>query len=311
MKRNHGRINQTSLDMLVSWRGNCDVQLLIYESDPEHPDVKEISRVTDYVVSYSCKGNTTRKEEKEMTKSILLGADDSESGAFDLKRVCKQVMNKAATRRLISKQEASVMLADLPLSHCSECIETVSISNNRKITVEKDSSKGTKKLIKAYADRDKRFHHLSLHEYFFVHREQLMKKRPAIPHYVGSNGYPIFPVTQAYCRHVLLVYKPWTIYPEKREWKKEFQVFINTKDCPKSARLTYDRVMQRHYMGTKFVDPKAAQVDNTKNKMSEEDEIALLLTGMGAQDLDQNNMDAIKKINRGHDHDWGKPPMVS
>lgn len=64
MPRNHGRLNQTSLDMLRAWRGNCDVQILIYDSDPDHPDPREIAKVTDYVVGYSTKGNKTLKEEK-------------------------------------------------------------------------------------------------------------------------------------------------------------------------------------------------------------------------------------------------------
>ena len=72
MPRNHARVNQTSLDLLQSWRGNCDVQILVYDCDPKHPNLSEIARVTDYVVSYACKGNTTVKEEREQNKSLIL-----------------------------------------------------------------------------------------------------------------------------------------------------------------------------------------------------------------------------------------------
>ena len=63
MPRNHPRVTQTSIDLIRSWRGNCDIQFLIYESPPGFIDVKEISRVTDYVAGYTCKGGTTLKEE--------------------------------------------------------------------------------------------------------------------------------------------------------------------------------------------------------------------------------------------------------
>ena len=63
LKRNHPRMNQVSKDMLSSWRGNCDIQILVCDSNPSNPDVKEISRVTDYVVGYTCKGGTTLQEE--------------------------------------------------------------------------------------------------------------------------------------------------------------------------------------------------------------------------------------------------------
>ena len=42
MDRNHSRINQTSLDMLKSWRGNCDIQILIYKSDPDKPIIVDV-----------------------------------------------------------------------------------------------------------------------------------------------------------------------------------------------------------------------------------------------------------------------------
>jgi hypothetical protein len=222
MERNHSRVNQTSTDLLSSWRGNCDIQLLIYESDPDRPNIKEISRVTDYVVAYQCKGNSTYLEERETTKHIIMNAESGLGGKQDLKRVCKKVMNKAATRRLISKQEASVFLADLPLTRCSEFIETVSISKSTCLNTDKSQSSTSKKFLDHYASRAPQHHHLSLHEYFFVFREEIHNRPPAIPHYVGVNGYPCFPVSQGYARHVLICYKPWTIYPEKQTMDQRF-----------------------------------------------------------------------------------------
>ena len=35
------------------------------------PDVNTISRVTDYVVNYSCKGNATMIEERFMSKNFV------------------------------------------------------------------------------------------------------------------------------------------------------------------------------------------------------------------------------------------------
>lgn len=64
MPRNNKSVLQTSKDMLRSWRANCDIQLLIYETDPINPDPKEISRVVNYIVGYSCKGGHTHAEER-------------------------------------------------------------------------------------------------------------------------------------------------------------------------------------------------------------------------------------------------------
>ena len=72
LPRNHPRVNQTSTTLLQSWRGNCDIQLIVYDSDPNQPSLAEIAKVSDYVVAYSCKGNCTYKEEREQNKQFLL-----------------------------------------------------------------------------------------------------------------------------------------------------------------------------------------------------------------------------------------------
>ena len=59
------------MDALQSWRANCDVQILIYTSDPNNPDPSKIAKVTDYVVGYACKGNKCMKEEKEWMKELI------------------------------------------------------------------------------------------------------------------------------------------------------------------------------------------------------------------------------------------------
>ena len=63
--------NQTSTEMLRSWRANCDIQLLIYSSDPKNPDPSEIARVVNYVVGYSCKGGHTHVEERNQLEDLV------------------------------------------------------------------------------------------------------------------------------------------------------------------------------------------------------------------------------------------------
>jgi hypothetical protein len=71
LQRNSKRMNQSSFTALRSWRANCDVQLIIYDSDPEYPNLDEIAKISDYVVSYTCKGNLRKQTEKGMMKKIV------------------------------------------------------------------------------------------------------------------------------------------------------------------------------------------------------------------------------------------------
>ncbi len=72
LRRKNNRLLQTSLYCLQAWRANCDISVLLYESNPKHRNAKEIAKVTDYVIGYACKGNATLNIEKKQVKDFAL-----------------------------------------------------------------------------------------------------------------------------------------------------------------------------------------------------------------------------------------------
>jgi len=72
LRRNHNKLLQTSLYCLQAWHTNCDISILLYESNPTYPNAKEIATVTDYVIGYACKGNATLNIEKKQVKDFAL-----------------------------------------------------------------------------------------------------------------------------------------------------------------------------------------------------------------------------------------------
>ena len=306
LPRNHSRVTQSSIDMLRSWRGNCDIQMLIYDSSPHNIDTQEISRVTDYVVGYIGKGNSTLLEEKETNKQLIMKAEEMTGDDNDLKRVSKKILNNSMTRRLMSKQETCVLLANLPLTTCSDHIETVSISNSKRLQTKKNQTRCS--LLDRCANRTSR-QDQSLHDFFHSERRRL-GSRPAIPHFTGINGLPTFPVTESYARQTLIVHKPWTTYPNPDSWIREFDRFINSKQCSKIARMQCDRVMQRHYNGTKFVDPVASNSHHDPLLDDFEDEEAILLAGLNGDKMEGIDSSLFDNIVRGQDFKWDKLPQV-
>lgn len=72
MKRtNSRRVNQLSVPMLRAWRANCDIQLLLYNTNPLYPDITEIESVTRYVVAYTSKKSHTLKTEREHIQNLI------------------------------------------------------------------------------------------------------------------------------------------------------------------------------------------------------------------------------------------------
>jgi hypothetical protein len=62
---------QSSLFLTPLWRANNDVQLLLYDSDPTNPDLFEIGKVTDYIISYAGKGNMKTEVEVHVLKTLV------------------------------------------------------------------------------------------------------------------------------------------------------------------------------------------------------------------------------------------------
>ena len=306
MKRNHARINQTSDVLLQSWRGNCDVQILIYDSDPMNPDLAEIARVTDYVVAYSCKGNVTWREEIEQTRHMIMAAEDITGDKMDIKRIVKQVMNKAASKRIISKQESMVLLGNLPLVQCSEIIDSVSINNSKRL--KGDGERATdNRFVTRYKNRKQEHEHLSLHQFY------LATKPNTIPNFVGVNSTPRFPVTPGYARHTVIVHCPWREYPQNINWVAAFNNFISSGHCPPSCRMTYDRVMQRHIRNLTHYEPKSSPPDHSKNEISQSDYELAMLVGLPDNQSYDGDPDTliIRQLDRGHDFKWDADAKVS
>ena len=128
MPRNHPRIMQTSLRCVRSWRANCDVQILLYDSDPLNPSPADIAKATDYIVGYACKGNESLKTEKLHMTSLILQSHEVAGDDSDVIRVARQLLNQTVGNKMISKQECMVHLGQLRLFECSETIETHSLS---------------------------------------------------------------------------------------------------------------------------------------------------------------------------------------
>jgi len=262
LPRNNRRIVTTSKWLVQGWRANCDIQVLLYDCDPLHPNPDEIARVTDYIVAYTCKGNETIVEEMKQMKALILGSQDTTGTIKDVKKIAKKLLNKITKDKIISKQECMCHLAKLDLFLCSESIETVSISGEYRLSTTGESKSSF--LVK-YAKRDTaKWNDTSLHEYFHFTKNSESSslsgsKKCIIPHYVGARSVPIYPPTQGYAKSILILHVPWknTFNEDKetRDYIDEFRRFLKSSICPVSVRIGYKRAKARYQQKKQFVEP--------------------------------------------------------
>jgi len=262
LPRDNTRIVASSRWLLQGWRANCDIQILLYDCDPFHPDPDEIARVTDYIVAYACKGNESAVEERTQMKALILGCEDISGTTNDVKRIARKLLNKTSKDKVISKQECMCHLAKLDLYLCSESIETVSISGEYRLCTSEEAKSS---FLARYAKRDiTKYDEMSLHQYFHYIKNsassrQYSSHKCIIPHYVGARSDPTFPVTEAYAKSVLILHEPWTNtfneQAESRDYIEEFKSFLKSPLCPMSVKIGYERAKTRHENKTQYVEP--------------------------------------------------------
>ena len=72
MPQNNRKVVQTSLYLATGWRANVDFQILLIYDDDGIVNIKDIACLTDYIVSYMCKGNETQIQEKKNMTTVIM-----------------------------------------------------------------------------------------------------------------------------------------------------------------------------------------------------------------------------------------------
>lgn len=261
-------------------------------------------------MAYSCKGATTFYEELDQSAKLILNSESIEGGKRDVMRVTKQILNDCARKRMISKQEAMVMLGGLDLVLCSETIENVSISSSKRLR-KMETKSADNSFITQYEKRSHLLEDKNMYDYWDIIKNPDKTTQQKIPHFVGVNGTPTYPVTEQYARHTLIVFKPWRKYPRQKTWKQDFNTYIHSPNVHIAAYLPYKRAFERYIRKTVYTQPKADAMRCSKDGMTEEDEGIINLCGLRKSDDIDKDIKLIKSLEKGIDFQWDKPPKVN
>ena len=227
----------------------------------------------------------------------------------DVIRLARQILNRQISQQTIPKQECMTMLAKLDLVLCSETIETLSISGCYKI-LKRDSNN----FVQKYRRRGTEHSHMSLYKYYQMIQYEEHPDTCYIPHFVGGSGQPKYPVTASYARTTLLIHQPWDEThkpPVEGRWIQQFEEFIVSNECPRSVKIAYERVKQRHISKTEHVKPVAVEepydIDWTASMDDDtRDILNIANTFARGEDDDTSTLNG-HKIDKGFEYDWAQP----
>jgi len=241
LKRSEGRMKQTSTLMLQSWRANCDVQLIIYDSDPNTLDISDVARITSYVVAYTCKGSLSARQEHDSIAALIKDSESlyEEHDLFDKARITRQILNSFFGKRIISKAECCFNVLSLPLVLCTENFDRISTTSYQKLHSSSYTAKragecpksvSDKNWIKRYSERKEELEHMSFIAYYHhikaiemaksrSQKKSAMLFKPCkenffIPVTIGLGCMAVYPVNErnglSYARTTLIFHKPWS-----------------------------------------------------------------------------------------------------
>ena len=285
---NNCRINACPEFALVSWRGNMDIQYLIYNTDPLNPDCQVIAKVCDYCVSYTCKGVKTTKEEINLNKCTVCRYTVTTDNQADQIRLVSQVLNKTTSSRLIPIQEVVVILLKLGMTTCTEQFDSISLNSCR---VRTDDKVGYRNLVDMYAVRPSAYNNYSLYDFFHLKKNNTRKgdlvnvkknvatrtdrqqKIVKVMHPVGAHTTPVYPPTPAYAQTMMKLYKPWRgrYHYDTANAVGRFQAFVKESTCPLPIKLSYEREADRFYNKRLNHEVTASEMETNEEEMSEED----------------------------------------
>lgn len=200
---------------------------------------------------------------------------------------------------------------ELPLTLCSEMIQTISITGSAKIYTEKT---GRPSLLSAYMNRPSCDENQSFSKFVYEHYRHI-DQRIFVPHYVGMNNSPCYPVSPSYARATLIIHSPWrNAYYHRLDDTSclgEFMDRIKNCKLPTTVKLNYLQAKQRYEHSHATADANKP-IGNDEMELDEEDQF--LLTHMATLTASQTHMNSTETTTecfyRGEDYDWSRRHTV-
>jgi hypothetical protein len=315
MPRNNRSITQASKYLCQGWRGNCDIQYLLYKSESDKIDASDVSRVTNYIVSYACKGNETEVEEKMALKDIVLASQTEFGDERDVKKLARRLLNECSKARVISKQEASCQLAGLELYSCSEKVQVESLAGEQRLGTSREAKKS---LLVRYANRPLSLRDMNLHDFFDFSNNKAtdvakLNWKVKIPLFTGARCEPVYPATPEYARAILLLYQPWhgqlKISSEREELLREFHKFIHdTNRCPVAVAIGYNRA--KLLKNAKEPTTRVSDIDYDTFTVKPDEETRVLVDLVSTIFAsEEETSDKSSELDLGKTYPWDKPTI--
>ncbi|XP_033726129.1 uncharacterized protein LOC117315835 [Pecten maximus] len=256
MARDHPMLVQHSQYHTQAWRANGDISIILSKSDPENPSVNDIIATEKYVTGYACKGGESTGAVVDFFNDMINSSSDDST----TKSLCTKLLMQT-TKRDVSAVEASFELSNLPLYRCSHTFQNVSLSGSR--VLERTGKTLTKKTsLDKYISRPD-----NATESWYGY----ICKSGYVPVISGKNIYCTWPLTEEYCRTMILLHWPnWRkisdIKKDNISWSEKMSEFLQMSARPNFVKADVERARLTSKKGSRNDDDGGSDDDSDGNE---------------------------------------------
>jgi hypothetical protein len=174
-------------------------------------------------------------------------------------------------------------------------------------------------MLMSYADRHTQFEYVSFCQFVYT-QSPVNESKLLVPHFVGLNNTPTYPVSACYARSTLIVHCPWrNMKYHKLDDSACISHFIHMMDhnkLPRSVKLSYLQAKNRYECEIResLTDGNGENKNDNDNddELDDDDEIVLkciaTLPGKSGETDSDDLFD--EHVCTGLDYDWSKRHTV-
>ena len=223
----HPRFLQHIKCRLLSWKGNCDTQVII-----EH----FLLALQNYLTQYACKGAASTEDFIQTYRLLLNDSDESTT----VKNLCQRLLLKIVGFVDVPEAAADFINTGGKLVRCTRKFNSVGLSGYRLVDTSRSSNNLTRPNVLdkfLSEERRKSYPDITLYDWAKICKKckcQCMH----VPVFTGARIYPVWPPSEEFSKSTLMCHSKgtWTKIDDLKgdfdTFLEAFGNFLDGNDCP-------------------------------------------------------------------------------
>ena len=228
-RRDHPRFLQNMKARLLSWKANCDTQVIIERC---------LLGLQNYLTGYACKGAASTEDFIQLYRSLIEDADDSNS----VKNLSQRLLLKIVGFIDVPAAAADFINTGGRLVRCTRKFNYVGLSGYRQVDTSNTNNVTKDNVLDKFLSEARQVAQPDITLYDWAKACKCYCKCLHVPVFTGALIYPVWPPTEDYSKSALMRYSKgtWKHVDDLKNgydtFLESFANFLDSDDCPSHVK---------------------------------------------------------------------------